>query len=151
MLHDGIRSGGVFYRKGLRPVLSESVVRTHSRKSRRETPGAKDLDRDFEALIENCDGAQARTQDLFFGLKKRRTGLDRDLKQIQDRLTIMRSMPDLTVSPSDLEEFIDNISASKPKLQQEGGHDSVKGGSIRHVFPLRDWVKGGIKHHVAAR
>ena len=58
------------------------------------------------------------------------------------RLQIMRSMPDLTISPTDFAEFLEDVLA-QPKLRPDGGEMRMTG-SVQHIFPLRDWSKGGM-------
>lgn len=67
--------------------------------------------------------------------------LGKGLDDVSSRLQIMRSMPDLTVSPEDFAEFVDDVLA-QPKLRPEPGSIRMTG-SVQHIFPLRDWNKGG--------
>ena len=54
----------------------------------------------------------------------------------------MRSMPDLTISPGDFAEFVSDVLA-QPKLRPPEGETRMTG-SVQHIFPLRDWNKGGM-------
>lgn len=153
LLHTGARSGGNLFRKGLRFERPSNVAST-SRLLRGKTPEAQTRTEDFYQLIRRCDHTQRQTRKLYNDLRNRSRSIRGDLTEISDRLQIMRSMPDLTVSAEELEEFVTNV-LSQPKLRP--GDATIKtslsgGGSLQSIFPLRDWKDGGrMKKRSASR
>lgn len=154
-LYDGLNHGGTFYRKGLRfPGAAEE--RTWSRRNRTLSPAVEQA---FDRVVSSCTGTLKSTRGLFRSLKEKDIQLNRELEDVGKRLQIMRSMPDLTISGLDFDEFLKNALA-QPKLKPPairdesgapGGENQMRGqklmrikaGSMQHIFPERDWGKGG--------
>ena len=84
--------------------------------------------------------------------------MNSELDDVSSRLQVMRSMPDLTISPADFDDILRNALA-QPKLRPNplssgDGNKSfktqklvapkVRAGSMQHIFPQRDWARGGM-------
>eukprot|EP00391_Amoebophrya_sp_Ameob2_P007153 CAMPEP_0178994592 /NCGR_PEP_ID=MMETSP0795-20121207/7357_1 /TAXON_ID=88552 /ORGANISM="Amoebophrya sp., Strain Ameob2" /LENGTH=180 /DNA_ID=CAMNT_0020686805 /DNA_START=357 /DNA_END=899 /DNA_ORIENTATION=- len=139
-LYDGMKSGGSFYRAGCRPSPAPRI-RTFSRKSCSvESP---ELHAKYQRIMGGCLAAQKETRAMYGVMKEKGRGVLSAIGEVDHRLQIMRSMPDLTVSPADFEEFLDNVLA-QPKLRPPtDGHANQSRGSLQHIFPVRDWKNGG--------
>ncbi|CAD7959740.1 unnamed protein product [Amoebophrya sp. A25] len=140
-LHDGLKAGGTFYRDGLKlPGAPHS--RTFSRKERASQRSAEgvELQKKYESLMKSCRSAQKETRALFSVMCEKSTTMRHNMSDVDVRLQIMRSMPDLTVSPEDFEQFVDNV-LGQPKLQPTQQVQTT--GSLQHIFPVRDWKNSG--------
>ncbi|CAD7923604.1 unnamed protein product [Amoebophrya sp. A120] len=137
-LHDGMKSGGTFYRAGLKPSGAPRLRNISRKRCTVETP---ELAEQYYRLQKRCVVAQKSTRGLFGVMQGKSRTVTHAISDVDHRLQIMRSMPDLTVPPDEFEEFMENVLA-QPKLRPPPD-SSRQVGSLQHIFPIRDWKNGG--------
>jgi len=97
----------------------------------------------FDRLISQCCSAQKGTRKLYTRLCSQEKQLSRNVEVLQQKLKIMRSMPDLSMPRREFSLFVGNAMGQQRAMDREMateldkfmGNNRVA--SIRHIFPLR--------------
>lgn len=97
----------------------------------------------FENLISECCTAQKGTRKLYSRLVKQEKQLHRNVEVLQQKLKIMRSMPDLSMPRREFSLFVGNAMGQQRAMDREMADELAqfmgdnRVASIRHIFPLR--------------
>jgi hypothetical protein len=100
--------------------------------------------RKFERLIDNCCDTQRGTRKLYTRLSRQERQLERNVNTLQQKLKIMRSMPDISMPRKEFQLFVGNAMTQQRAMDDEMAKEldefmsNKRVGSIRHIFPLRD-------------
>jgi len=100
--------------------------------------------RKFEHLIDQCCDTQRGTRKLYGRLTRQEHQLERNVNTLQQKLKIMRSMPDISMPRKEFQLFVGNAMTQQREMDNEMAKEldefmaNKRVGSIRHIFPLRD-------------